>query len=417
MSLSAMLCFSWAYQTATVEKRAAIAQAIVDIRETHRADAGHAALITCNRAEIYLDETLFPLSTEELLSQIARRAGLSLSALRECGRFFREEEAYRHLMRVAAGLESMVLGESQILGQIVDAWEEALDHKTLGPRLNAVFRAAVRVGKRSRSETAIGRHPVSMSSVAVQALLADAADPQSARAVVIGYGEMGRLALKALRGRGVREIGIVNRRIERARAEAEERGYRLWGLDQMEEALEWADVALTAAAATEPLIDRDLLQKVMARRPDRPLRAVDIAVPQNIAADAADLDGFHLIGIDRLKQQVDEGLAARRRAVPAVEAIIAEEMATLTLELQELAVRPLIRELRQKADAIRLRELERALRYLGDVDEPTRRQFQHFSQALMNKLLHEPTIRLRQKAALGEAGPYEDAVRELFGLG
>ncbi|NOX62472.1 MAG: glutamyl-tRNA reductase [Chloroflexi bacterium] len=416
MPSSTVFCLSWAYQTAAVEQRADIARAIAQVCDKRRVQIGYVSLITCNRAELYINEERFPVSPNALLTEIADITGIPLQTLQENGRIFRGEEAQKHLMRVAAGLESMVLGESQILGQVTDAWETAISQKTICPQLNAIFRAAVRAGKRARNETAISRHPVSMSSVAIQALLASVDKPQAARGLVVGYGEMGRLGLKSLRGRGVRTIGIVNRRPERARAEALEHGHRLWGLDQLEEALVWADVALTAAASPEPLIDRGLLERVMKRRQGRPLAAVDIAVPQNIAANAADIDGFHLIGIDQLKQQVDQGLAARQRCAPAVEAIIDEEMAKLTVELRELAIRPLIRELREKAEAIRHYELERTMRYLGEVDEPTRRQLQYFSQALMNKLLHEPTVRLRQKAALGEIEPYEQTVRELFGL-
>ncbi|NOZ72390.1 MAG: glutamyl-tRNA reductase [Chloroflexi bacterium] len=413
MSTPHIVCLSWSYQTAPVELRSAIAQAVAQIRREYRHVPGFVSLSTCNRIELYLNTVQFPLSVDDLFSQISKLTATPVSALRREGRQYEDEQACAHLLRVAAGLESMVLGESQILGQVKDAWEQAISEQTVCRHLYTLFQAAVRTGKRVRTQTGISRHSASMSSVAINVLLQHVEQPQNVHALVIGYGDMGRLALKALRARGVHHIGIANRRVERAAAEAEEYGYQLWGLDKLVEALSWADIVLSAAGAPEALVDNDLLREVMARRGDRPLVAVDIAVPQNISADAGAFSDFQLIGIDQLKRDVDRGLAARQQSV---EDIIAQELTQLDTELQELTVRPLIRELRQKADAIRISELERTMRYMGDIDESTQEQLQRFSQALINKLLHEPTLRLRQKAAKGEVEPYAEAVRDLFNL-
>ncbi|NOZ49004.1 MAG: glutamyl-tRNA reductase [Chloroflexi bacterium] len=416
MPETTVICLSWTYHSAPVELRAAVADAIRSLCERYSHTPGHVALLTCNRAELTIDPERFPLSTDSILEEISALTGISCADIKAGGRLWAGEEAYQHLLRVAAGLESMVLGEPQILGQITDAWEQAVAQKNTGPVLHTLFNAVVRTGKRVRTETEISRHPASMSSVAIQALLHGVANPHEVRALVIGYGNMSQLALKSLRRHGVREIGIVNRRIARAQAEAQAYGYRLWDLDHLAEALTWADRVFTAAAAPEPLIGMELLQEVMDKRQGRRLVAVDIAVPQNIMAEAEQVPGFERIGIDHLKLRIDHGLSARQQCVPAVEAIIAAEMDKLAIEMHELAVRPLIRDLRQKADAIRISELERTLRYMGDVDEQTRQQLQYFSQALINKLLHEPTIRLRQKASVGEAEPYAETVRELFDL-
>ncbi len=411
-----VFCLSWSHHSARVDTRAAVSTAIQRWQERRSAQSGHVALLTCNRAELYVDRSYLELAPEAVLAELATLGDLSLPELQTTHRLWQGAEAGHHLLRVAAGLESMVLGEPQILGQVSAAWEQAMAQKTLSPQLDALFEAAVRAGKRVRNETAISRHPASMSSVAIHSLLRDTGSPQEVRALVIGYGDMSRLALKALRGHGVQQIGIANRRPERARDEADRYGYRLWDLQHLAAALAWADVVFCAASAPQPLVDAELLQLAVSARPQRPLVAVDIAVPPNIAPEAAQMAGFTLIGIDQLQRGVDKGLAPRRACVPAVEAILAQEQQRLQAALHELRIRPLLRDLRLKAERIRIQELQRTMRYLGDVDEETRQQLQHFSQALINKLLHEPTVHLRQKAHHGEAERYAETVRELFGL-
>ncbi len=416
MPCNTVTCLSWTYQDTPVEQRAVIAEAMRHLSERYSGVSGHVTLLTCNRCELFIDVEHYPLTAAKILTEISGLTQIDRPQLESCCHIWQDEDAYLHLLRVASGLESMVLGEPQILGQVSAALEEANARKTAGPLLHTLFNAAIRTGKRVRTETGISRHPASMSSVAIHSLLQGVADPHKVNALVIGYGDMSRLALKVLRSHGVRAIGIANRRISRAAPAAEEYGYRLWDLDHLAEALQWADVVFTAAAAPSALVGKEMMQQVMTARQGRSLVAVDIAVPQNIAPEAAHTPGFHLIGIDHLQDCVDRGLRARQQCLPAAEAIVAREMDNLIAAMHELAIRPLIRDLWQKADAIRNSELERTLRYMGDVDEQTRQQLQYFSQSLINKLLHEPTICLRKKATAGEVEPYAETMRELFGL-
>jgi glutamyl-tRNA reductase len=321
-----------------------------------------------------------------------------------------------HLARVAGGLESLALGEPQILGQVQGAFAAALEAGAIGPILGAVFRAAIRAGKRARTETPISTNPASVSSVAIALAQEVTGDLRRARILVIGLGEMGRLTLKTLRQRGVACIAVANRTRERAERIAAEAGYRAYGLDELPEALAEADVVFSSTAAADVVLPAALVGDVLARRGGRDLVLVDIAVPRDIEPAVRSLPGAHLFDIDDLRETLDSGLAARQRAVPAVEAIIDAELAELEAALQQQAVAPIIVALRRQAEAIRRHEVERSLRQLGEVDPAVRDQLQQLSQSLVTKLLHEPTLRLKERATRGEAAAYASTVRDLFGL-
>ena len=226
---------------------------------------------------------------------------------------------------------------------------------------------------------------------------------------------MAELALDALRKRGLTRVAIANR--SRRRAELLMAGLDgpVFGLDELPVALSEADVVISAATAPAPLITAPMVEA--ARAGGRRLVLVDIAVPRNVDPAVRDLPGVHLFNVDDLREGLDTALEARRHAVPQVEAIIEEELELLDLELRRLTVRPLIADLRKRAEAIRRQELNRALRFLGDdLDPETVKHVEHLSRSLVNKLLHEPTLRLREKATNGEAAGYETTVRDLFAL-
>ncbi len=376
-----------------------------------------ALLSTCNRWELY---SIVSDSTSDvrasMIGLVAEAHQLDVSILAEKAHFYRGDEAIQHLHRVACGLESQVLGEDQVLGQVSGACREAVETASVGIVLDSVFRSAISAGRSARTQTAIANHPASISSVALAAAQAAVGDLSGRRVLVVGLGEMAELALKSLRARGVNTIGLVNRTYARALAEAKGGGYRVWPWQALAEALTWADVVITATGASTSVISAKTLHAAVADRRKPPLVIVDIAVPRDVAPDARSLPGVRLIGIEDLEMTLDENLAARRRAIPHVEAIISQEMACLDARLQELAVRPLITNLRHKAEAIRSQELQRTLKYLGDVEPETLSHIQHLSHSLVNKLLHEPTVRLRAKANQGEAELYIDTVRDLFDL-
>lgn len=376
-----------------------------------------AILSTCNRTELIARVNCPGLDARMMLADLlALIKDVDKAIFDKHLYFYTGLDAADHLCRVAAGLDSQVLGEPQILGQVTDAFMAATAAKTIGPALTELFRTAIRCGKRARSETGISQNPVSTSSMAVAQAQAILGDLTLRQHLIIGAGEMGHLALKVLRARGVTSVALANRSRARAEALAAADGLSVYGLDELETAVSTADVVISATSAATPLLTMSLIETVMQQRPERPLILIDIAVPRDIDPAVRRLNNVHLFDADELQQSLDEALTARQQEVPAIEAIIEAELETLAATLRGLTVRPVIADLRHKAESIRQQELDRTLRFLGDVDPATLAHIQHFSRALVNKLLHEPTLRLRDKAVDDKAAVYANAVRDLFGL-
>jgi glutamyl-tRNA reductase len=325
------------------------------------------------------------------------------------------EDVARHLCRVASGLDSLLLGEAEILGQVRGAFEAAESAKTIRPALSLLFRTAVATGRRARAETAIGVNCMTASSMALSLAEGVLGDLRDRKALVIGAGRMGLQSLKAVAGRGIAQIAIANRSPERATEAAARFGASVYGLDDLEDALAWADVAVSATSSEKPVVGVDVVRAAMQRR-QRPLVLVDLAVPADIERDVADLPGMRLFDVDDLRAGLDGALASRLREVPKVEGIVEEEVLAFGRRYRELEVEPLVAALRRRADGIREAEVERTLRHLGDVDPETADHIDRLSHALVKKLLHEPTARLRERAGEGDAGDVAAAVRELFGL-
>jgi glutamyl-tRNA reductase len=235
-------------------------------------------------------------------------------------------------------------------------------------------------------------------------------------AVIIGAGEMAELALKALQARQIGAVAVVNRTCPRAQSLTARLGGTACGLDRLEEQLLMADIVISATGAPHFILDATLVEQLMMERNGRALVLIDIAVPRDIDPQAAHIPGVRLFDVDDLQDKLDRALAARQREVPQVKAIIAEEQTILTGQLRELAAKPFIVDLRQKAEQIRQRELERTLRHLGDVDPQVAAHLQHLSRSLVNKLLHEPTIRVKEQASNGRSAAYVATARHLFGL-
>ena len=378
-----------------------------------------AVVSTCNRLEIYA--VLDPDRAEG--QETALRGLLSGIGLDDAEAAPATAYAHRgydvtdHLCRVACGLDSQVIGESEILGQVRSAYEAAIARRTMGPYLRALFGTAIRAGKRARTETAIGRNAASVSSVAVSLAAGAAGDLARRRIVIIGLGGMGRLVLRSLLGRGARNITLVNRSPDVAEHLAKEEGlaWRPWR--DLGRALAEAEVVFTVTAAPEAVVDDAMVARAFPDRAQDPAVLVDLAVPRDIAPEAATVRGVRLFDIDDLNAELDRGVAARLRELPRVETIIAEELSTFHGVHQGLAARPVLLDLRKKAEAIREHELRRLSRYLGEkVDPETREHIERFSRTLVNRLLHEPTTVLRSRAHQGAADDHLATVRELFGL-
>ncbi|UCC52556.1 MAG: glutamyl-tRNA reductase [Anaerolineaceae bacterium] len=376
-----------------------------------------AILSTCNRVELYAAVEPHLTGTQELLATLlAEITGVNTAVFAEHTYFHTDLDAADHLLRVATGLESLVLGEPQILGQVTNSYMNAIEGKTIGPVLTELFRAAIRSGKRARTDTNISHNPMSTSTMAIAQAQKLVGDLTHLNCLIIGLGEMGRLAFKRLQARGVQHISLVNRTYERAASLAGQNGHVAYRWDDLPLALTKADIVISATSATQAVISADDLRHIMADRPHRPLILLDIAVPRDISPDVGQIPGVTLWDADQLKGSLDEALAARQQEVPKVEQIIAAESETLMAQLRMLAVKPVIVNLREKAENIRQHELERMLNHLGEVDAETMQQLQYFSRSLVNKLLHDPTIRLKIRASHDEANTYAAAISDLFAL-
>ena len=420
MTPAPIICLGLNHRTASVALREQLACTLADVQPLLPQFPTVAELVvvsTCNRLELYARVDGTPAAQRQTLAQLlAAMRGLDEKLFASHLYQHAGMAAANHLCRVAAGLDSLVLGESQILGQVTAAYQAAISEGTIGPVLDSLFRAAIYAGKRSRAQTAISNNPASISSMAIALAQEIMPDLAQRHFLIIGLGEMGKLTLKALQARGLRQISLLNRNRQRAETVAQAHGCTAYGLEELPQALALADIVISATAAPQAIISRDLLAGLAQQTPPRRRVFVDLAVPRDIDPTAGNLPGVHLYDLDALRASLDAALAARYNEIPLVEAIIAQELAILETEWHKLAIRPVISDLRQKAEAIRQQELSRTLRRLGDVDPQMVAHIQHLSRAIVNKILHEPTIRLKQSAAAGQADEYAAAVRDLFGL-
>jgi glutamyl-tRNA reductase len=375
----------------------------------------HAVLSTCYRVELYafLVEGVEN-ARDALIDALAEAHRVERATLVDHLYVHAGGDVARHLSRVAAGLDSLVLGEAEILGQVREAFSKSAGD--VGPMLTLLLRAAVTAGRRARSGTAIGANPGTASSMALALADGVLAGISSRRALVVGTGRIGLQTLKAVTGRDIESIAVVNRTRERADEAAARFGGVSFGFEELEDALAWADFTVSATSSEEPVLAAEIVRRAMMRRPDRPLVLVDLAVPADIERAAADVAGVRLFDVDDLRAGLDETMAARLREVPKVEAIVEEEVAAFERRYRELAVEPLLASLRLRAELIREQEVERALRRLGQVDPETAEQIELLSRSLVKKLLHEPTVRLRERAGEGAAADTVTALRDLFGL-
>jgi glutamyl-tRNA reductase len=411
-----LVCLGLSHRTAPVELRERIG-ALGFSAERCPAVVEHATLQTCYRVELYARLTSgVEDARDELIDALSRAHGVERELLIDHLYVHSGDDVAHHLARVAAGLDSLVLGETEILGQVGDAFEAGKASETVGPGLSLLFRTAITAGRRGRTETAIGANPATASSMALALAEGVVGDLREKRVLVVGAGRIGLQSLKALAGRGVAEIAMANRTPERAREIAERFGATAHGLDELENVLSWADVAVTATSSETPVVRAELVRNAVSLRSDRPLVLVDLAVPADVERDAGAVVGVRLFDVDDLRAGLDDSLASRLREVPGVEAIVEDEVESFRRRYQELEVEPLLAALRRQAEEIREQELERALRDLGDVDAATAQRIEHLSRSLVKKLLHEPTVRLRERAGTGDADEVADAVRDLFGL-
>ncbi len=403
-----------------VLERAAIARdelagALHDLaKREHLAEV--AVLSTCNRIEIYLRATKFHPALAEVTDFLAAQSGVDADELTDYLYTFHDEAAVTHLFGVAAGIDSMILGEGEILGQVRGAWEEAHRRDTVRQSLGALFRHAVEVGKRARTETEIARRAVSVSSAAVWLATERLGSLVGSNVLVLGAGKMGEGMTVALADTGVAEVVVANRNPDRGSELAARVGGRPVGLDEASAALERADLVLTSTGSGEVILTREDVEQAMARRPGRPLLVVDIAVPRDVEPAASSVPAVTLLDIDDLKAFVERSMDGRRREVGRVRALITEEVERHRAEASAREVAPLVAALRARGEEIRAAELERHAARLESLDPETRETVEAVTRGIVNKLLHEPTVRVKAAAGEGDEDSLADSLAALFDL-
>jgi glutamyl-tRNA reductase len=394
-------------------------QAPVEVRERVALDRDGAAFVsdelaergfeavclsTCNRTELYLaheDSAVAEAAAERVLAPVE-------SAVYR----LRDEAAALHLFRVAAGLDSLVPGEGEILGQVRTAYEIGAP----GPLLDRLFRAAVHAGKRVRAQTAIAESPASVSAAAAALAQQVFGDLAGRRILVIGAGKVGELAARNLLSRRAEIAFVANRTLDRAAHLVEEVGGGALPLERVVEELESADVVVSSTSAPGFVLSRNDVERALPRRKGRPLLLVDLAVPRDLDPAIHDLDGCFLYDIDDLESVVAESLAGRRQEAERAEAIVAAESERFAAWLASLDVVPAIASLRARAEEIRTGELAKAEPLLSRLPEQERRAVESVTTQIVNKLLHLPTVRMKEAAVTADGVLYADAVRHLFGL-
>ncbi|HEV7937489.1 MAG TPA: glutamyl-tRNA reductase [Solirubrobacteraceae bacterium] len=371
------------------------AQQIAESSEVHEA----VVISTCNRTEIYLvvgeaGGTLVKAETD-VLGLLARRASIRPTELAQEIYSPRNCEAARQLYRVTAGLESMILGEAEIQGQVKRAYEAAMKAGTTGPLSNRLFAAALTTGKRVRSETGIGSSRVSVPSVAVDLAQDVLGDLTERRVMLLGAGETSELTAQALAHQGVGTIFVANRHADRALSLAQRFGGSVVGLDKLPEQLLEADIVVSSTSSPHPIVGSEELALVMGQRSGRPLLLIDIAVPRDIDSSCGDIDGITLYDIDDLQAVVQRNLGARREIVPQAEQIVEEEIHRFARWLGQAETLPTVSALREHGNRIVEQVLSENEGRWESASERDLMRVEAVARAVLGRLLHEPTIRLR----------------------
>ncbi len=390
---------------------------------------------TCNRTEIYLvvggvggagGDSLQ--AETEVLGMLARRAGIRPTELAQEIYSPRNCEAARQLYRVTSGLESMIVGEAEIQGQVKRAYEAALQAGVTGALLNRLFAAALTTGKRVRSETGIGSSRVSVPSVAVDLAQDVLGGLEQRHVMILGAGETSELTAQALAHQGVGTIFVANRHADRARSLAQRFGGSVVGLEKLPEQLLEADIVVSSTSSPHPIVGAEELEVVMEQRTGRPLLLIDIAVPRDVDARCADIEGVTLYDIDDLQEVVRRNLGAREEIVPQAEEIVEEEIRRFARWLGQLETLPTVSALREHGNEIVEQILAENAGRWESASERDLMRVEAVARAVLGRLLHEPTIRLRSLSAErahqgtphsgGQAGAHASLqlVRELFGL-
>jgi len=408
------------HRTAPLEVRERVAfdevevQAALSRARSERVLSEAILLSTCNRTEFYGLSTDNGAAEMYIRGLIAAAKHVDLTAHPGYAYTLTRLESVRHLLRVAAGLDSLVLGESQILGQVRRAHELSLESGACGLTMNRLLHRAILVGRRVRNETGLGAGAVSVASAAAE-LAGKIFEDLSARSVLlIGVGEMGTLTARHMVERGVKKLTIANRTFKKAEDLARELGGTPVPLDRLESALAAADIAISSTGATVPIVTRSLMQSIVGRRGAKPLFIIDIAVPRDFEPSIGDLDGVFLHDIDDMNLLVDRNLVKRRAEIPKAETIVEHEVEAFVAWRGSLAATPIIKRLRERVEELRSQEVERHRKRFCGAD---REQVDLLTESLVNKILHPVMSRVREWSDEGDLGALRiDTLYEAFDL-
>ena len=373
-------------------------------------------LSTCHRTEVYAYAERFHAGCADVREALAIQSGLPPEMVGDELYTRHDAEAVRHLFNVAAGLDSVVVGEHEILGQVRTAWQTSKAEGAVGSTLDPLFRCAVQAGKRARASTAIGRGIASVSQAAVALAEAQLGGLNGRSVLVLGTGEMGVGTLKSLAAAGISELAVANRTWTRAEAAAEACGGRAVPMSELGSALVDADLLVTTTGAADIILEHGDVDAVMARRGGTALLIVDVAVPRDVDPAAGKLPGVTLLDMDDLSAFMEREVVSRSREIEKVRAIVEEEVDRYHAQTSARAVAPLVTALRTRAHEICTGELERHRARLGDLDASQRMAVESIVRGVAGKLLHEPTVRLKEAADHSRGDRLAEAMRDLFDL-
>jgi glutamyl-tRNA reductase len=371
---------------------------------------------TCNRTEVYAVAEKFHGAYADIRDFLCEVGDIAPDDLHPHLYSHHDEAAVSHLFEVAAGIDSAVVGESEILGQVRQAWEIAQREGGARTTMNLLFRQALVVGKRARTETGIGRGTTSVSQAAVEMAVERLAGLDGRSVAVVGAGAMGEGIAVALRAAGAGKVVVVNRTPERGDALAQRVDGRALGFEHLTDVLADTDVAITCTGAGGAVVTRDIVERAVASRAGRPLLLVDIAVPRDVAPEVAGVDGVVVLDIDDLGAWADRGRAQRQAEVEGVTAIVRDEVERFTVAATALQAAPLVGALREHAEGLRLAELRRYQAQLARLDDEQRELIEAVTRGVVAKLLHEPSVRLRDQAGSPRGERNAAAVADLFDL-
>ena len=395
------------------ERRPKALAGLLDLEHVHEA----VVVSTCNRVEVYTAISRFHGAAGDVRRFLADFSGLALEEFASHLYDWYEERAVRHLFGVAAGVDSMVVGEAQILGQVREAFTAAQAERTVGPVLSALFTRAIKVGRRARNQTGIGAAQRSTVSVGLRVAAGQLGALAGRRVLLVGAGGLARLAGRAVREAGAGELVVANRTPATGAALAHALGGQAVPLEGVAGELAAADLVIAATAGTTPTVTAAAVAAALDRRADRPgpLGVLDLGVPRDVEPEVRELPGVVLADLDALRAvlETDEG---PRREVERVRALIAEETAAFMGGQREARLTPTIRALRARAEQVRQQELAKAATRLAGLDDRQRAAVEAVTRGLVNKLLHDPVVRGKALAARPDGDLYVAALRQLYHL-